>query len=517
MVNAIPKQLVVLMIVVFVSLMFMGLSCSDTDSSDDDDDNDTTNNNSSDDDTSNDDDDDDLTPGSTLFAAAGQTVITPNTENHPETIYLGGIFPSRLATGVHDDLLAAALMLKKGDEEVVLVSLDLLGFTRTRGREIQEQLAEYGLVKEHILIASTHTHEAPDTIGVFGPNVLTSGVSPTYMTFLRNAVVDLVLQLRENLMPVNMKAVRVEVNDPLSNYPTLTADLREPTITVPWLSTAQFIDEAGVTVATLLNWHTHPEVMIESTEISADFPQWARQRMETQLGGASVYISGALGGLATPTGVEVPARSENGEPISDDDGNPLYYLEGTWEKARSLGFVIADLALEALNEAEVIIDPDLTVDVEELLLPVTNPIMFLAYITGLVEFEEADVVQDQPEFCGWFGCSSDRLAVVRFGPVALVTSPGETFPETLIGREKSVVDFGEGWGEFTFSAIDGIEAHMDTTVPMHMSVCGNETGYLIPAADFHAPNHPDYYEEELFWGFNTETLYRQTAIDMLNE
>ena len=462
-----------------------------------------------------DDNDDDSTPNDRLYAGASVAVLTPNAQNHPETIYLGGIFPSRKATGVHDDLLASVLMLAQGDEQVVMVSLDFLGFILSRIREIQQRLADFGFKKEHVLIASTHTHEAPDTLGVFGPNVLQSGVSRTYMKFVQNAIFEAVMEAREQLEPVTMRAATAPVDFPVSNRPTLMHDSRIPDITVPWLSAASFEDEQGATVATLVNWHSHPEVMIQSTQVSADFPQWVRYRMQDLLGGTSVYISGAVGGLASPYEVDVPARGENGDPILDGTGNPVYLREGTWDKTRSLGYVIADLAIEALEAANTLTDPTLSVTVKPLALPVENLVMMLAYLIGLVEFDEEDRITDRPDFCGFFGCSNDRIGLVRLGPITLVTAPGETFPETLIGRTASDYDFGAPWGIFDFPAIAGILPTMNAEVPMHMGLCGNEIGYLIPEKDFHGKDHPDYYEEDLFWGYRTETIYREAAIDLL--
>jgi len=447
-----------------------------------------------------------------LFAAAGQAVITPSEQTHPETIYLGGVFPPRRATGIHDDLLASALILKQGGEQVVLVSLDLIGLNRSRIREVQDRLAAFGLDKEHILISSTHTHESPDTIGVFGPNMFTSGVSRTYMTFIQDTVVDLVLELRDRIEPVTVRAARAEVNVPISNHPTLIADMREPAVTVNTLSAAAFKGTDGGMVATLINWHSHPEVMIESTDVSSDFPRWARMRMESVLGGTSVYISGALGGLSSPTGVDVPARDEQGESVTDDQGRPVLLGAGSWDKTRSLGFVIADMAIEALAAAETVEAPELSVVVEALPLPATNPVMLLAFLSGLVDYDTRDLIMDRPQMCGPVGCISERLAMVRLGPIALVTSPGETFPETWIGRDESTADFGEGWRIFPFPTIMGIKESLNADVPMHISNCGDSIGYLVPRSDFHFPGHPDFYEEALSLGRGAETLYREAAI-----
>ena len=36
-----------------------------------------------------------------------------------------------------------------------------------------------------------------------------------------------------------------------------------------------------------------------------------------------------------------------------------------------------------------------------------------------------------------------------------------------------------------------------------------------PRQDFHPRGHPDYYEEDLFLGYDTETIYWQTAVELM--
>ncbi|MBZ0271953.1 hypothetical protein K8I61_07940 [bacterium] len=449
-----------------------------------------------------------------LYAGASRAVITPNAGNHPETIYLGGLFPSRVATGVHDDLLASVVVLARGAQHVAIVSLDLLGFSRTRGREIQESLAAFGIDPEHVLIAATHTHEAPDTLGVFGPDVFTSGVSPDYMRFVQDAVADAVLRAFADLTPVTLTATAATVKIDASNFAALTNDFREPIVVVPEIGAMEFVADDGRVVATVVNGHSHPEVMLNETLVSSDFPSWLRRRVEERRGGVAVYISGAVGGLATPTGVSVPARDEAGDPIVDDSGDPLMLTAPSWDKARSLGVVLADFAVDALDAATPEVDPGLYVDVRELVMPVESIVLKLAFLTGLIEYDARDLRRDMPGLCGAFGCASERLAVVGVGPLMLVSSPGETFAETWIGREETTIDF-EGWGEETFGAIRGLVEDIAAPVAMHIGLCGNEIGYLIPEGDFHTRAHPDYYEEDLFLGYDTETIYRETARAMI--
>src|SRR5436190_2184932 len=70
----------------------------------------------------------------------------------------------------------------------------------------------------------------------------------------------------------------------------------------PWffdqeLRALQFISDAdSSTVATLINWSTHPESLEDDNElVSSDFPHYIRQRVEAELGGTAVYFTGDIG------------------------------------------------------------------------------------------------------------------------------------------------------------------------------------------------------------------------------
>ncbi|MCB1152800.1 hypothetical protein KDL45_04055 [bacterium] len=501
-------------------LVLGAVACGDDDDDDDDavadddsvDDDDTADDDTSDDDTG----DDDTEVGEKLFAAAGSAIITPNATNHPETVYLGGLSETRVMSSVHDDLTVQALVLNKGDEKIAIVAMDLVTLTLSWARKMRDDLAVRGFDPHKVFIAATHVHEAPDTVGVYGPSLFESGVSPEYMEFLRETVVDLVDSLDDRMTAVSMTAGSVDVNDPLSNFPALIDDFRKPYVVLPRLSAARFVDDEGETVATLVNWNSHPEIMLQGTELSADFPRWAREKVTELFGGTTVYITGAVGGLSSPTGVDVPARDENGDPI-DDGGEPLYWQNATWDKTRSLGYVLGEYVQKALEGAAPVEDPEVNARSVEFLLPVDNAVMRTLFKAGLVEYEEDDLVEDHPDFCGGLGCAREMIGVIRVGPVAIVTSPGETFPETVVGRPESTFDYGGEWGEFTFPAIEGYETHLDAPVKMHMGLCGDGIGYIIPETDYHEGGHPDFYEEFLTFSKRTEALYRQAVIDLVSE
>ena len=44
----------------------------------------------------------------------------------------------------------------------------------------------------HILVSSTHNHEGPDVIGLWGPSPRESGVDPEYLAMMEGRVADAV-------------------------------------------------------------------------------------------------------------------------------------------------------------------------------------------------------------------------------------------------------------------------------------------------------------------------------------
>lgn len=483
----------------------------DDDSSDDDADDD-----SSDDDTGDDDTWDDLPmppDDGRLYVAAGRAIISPTLENHPNPWYVGGS-SIRIATGIHDDLTASALVFAKGSEHAVLVSVDLVGFPSPRTQVVKDALAVRGLAPDHIFISATHTHEGPDTLGIWGPNALTSGRDETYSQFLTDTITQLVIDTWDDLVPVSVQAGRATINEPGSNYPGLIRDSRRPELPYPDVAAARFVADDESTVATLVNWHNHPEVTMSAMEFSADFPQWTRQRMETLFGGTSVYLSGAVGGLGTPLDVQVPAYDEAGTRLTDGDGAPLWLKSQSWQKSWSLGYALADWAALALDGESVQTNPTLDVAATTIRIPVRNPLHMVAFLAGLVD-RPTNLDRDHFWECGIVGCIPEVIGRIRVGPVTIVTAPGETFPETLTGRDESSFDYGPDWGVFTFEAMTGYEEHLDDTVPMHAGLCNDELGYIVPFADMHQLDHPDFYEESYCVGWEVEGIYRDAVVNGL--
>ncbi len=451
----------------------------------------------------------------TLYAAGGSALITPNDLNYPTSCvrYIGGTILNRVAEGTSDDLYANALILKQGSETVVFIEMDVVGLTIAVANALFEKLEPLGFRRDRIILASTHTHAGPDTMGLWGPRISKSGICPDYIDFLVQTAANLAVETRDKLKPVSFKAGEAPINDPGSDHPALQQDFRYPPVLNNRLMAGEFTGEDGKAVATLALWHAHPETMINSRKFSADFPAYIREKLRDARGGSSIYFSGTLGGLMVPLDVKIPVRDESGEPVLDN-GAQTYVSENNEIKNRSLGYVLGEKALEILSSAKKI-DGALSVDTLEIDIPVSNETFWLLNDLGIIM--PLPLVSDNPDFCGSYGCVRQTLLMVNIGNAHFLALPGEILPETSLGREEFKKDWGGEWGSFTYPAMTGYRSALPQGhLLFEIGLANNELGYVVPQADFQPMNHPNYYCEMDCVSEKAEQIIREAAIKLLS-
>ncbi len=135
-----------------------------------------------------------------------RTLITPR-----EPIWLGGYAArTKPSEGVLMDIWAKALALEDGAGAIsVLVSAEILGFTREMSEEIARRAAErYRLPRERLILSATHTHSAPVTGGLLEPAYpLDAAQKETirrYTAWLIDEIVELVGRAIGDLAPARL-------------------------------------------------------------------------------------------------------------------------------------------------------------------------------------------------------------------------------------------------------------------------------------------------------------------------
>jgi hypothetical protein len=241
----------------------------------------------------------------------------------------------------------------------------------------------------------------------------------------------------------------------------LMTDLKLPHITDPVVSAVQAVDErTNETIATFVNWTNHVEALSdENVLLSADYAGFLCNYVERVLGGVAVFTVGTVGGLQTQL-------RDAWVPMMDADGN--FLGEGgrivatidqaakapnsSREKAAGLGRVIGRTAVEALREAEFATLSPLKTSVRYAWVPLDNPFFYigaqLGILPGLIEWisgkKRSDVFalsSNVPE-CGGSGCLRTDIVLADLGPLRFLSSPGEFYPEYVVGRAASSFRYG---------------------------------------------------------------------------
>jgi neutral ceramidase len=264
-----------------------------------------------------------------LSVGVASRIITP-----PLGCELAGFDARRgVATAIHDDLFARALVIADQDKAVVFVSLDLIGIPQQFTDAVRKKIhASTGIAERDIILTATHTHCGPVTIKHFfnGDQQLDA----KYMETLEKAVVEAILEAVDHRVPAVIKTGLVPVSGVASNRRTESGQPIDPFAGV--LLTESL---SGDVQAILVNFPCHPTVLGPNTlEVTRDFPHYFVERLHEQLGDAvtPIYINGTEGDLSighksylSAVGIIAPFR--------------------TFEKAREVGVRLADCVIEGLD------------------------------------------------------------------------------------------------------------------------------------------------------------------------
>src|SRR5437899_246736 len=114
-----------------------------------------------------------------LRVGFGRVQINPDLSDPKRPVWVAGFSHNRAATAIHDDLWAIACVLDDGYTRVGIVALDAIGFFHDDTVEVRNACpARWKL--DYVTVCATHNHSTPDLMGLWGPNVLQTGVDEHY-------------------------------------------------------------------------------------------------------------------------------------------------------------------------------------------------------------------------------------------------------------------------------------------------------------------------------------------------
>lgn len=403
-------------------------------------------------------------PSAALEVGFGETDITPSLESG-RPVWLAGYGMGRRATGVHDPLRARAVVLRDGDQKIALACVDLIGLQYPAVKRIRESLAGY----RYVMVSSTHNHEGPDVIGIWGASPFQCGVDEQYVELVVKRVVEAVQAAESQLKPA--EAVFGTADDE-----TLVGDSRLPKVKDSVIRVLKFQPPGGGAVLGLLvQYSSHPEAMGRAnTLVTADFVDATVARLKQRYNCPVAYFSGAVGGLMAPPDGRI--QSPEGKVLEEGD---FAYCIGYGES-------VADLASQAIDAARPIRLTPFAHDARRVALPMENKIYRAARSIGVLK-RAAWVWTGDPESFGApesAGDASKPLAVesevacLKLGELSVACIPGEIYPELVYGKFQEPV---EPHVDFPDAPLEpSVEKLVPTDRWLVMGLANDELGYIIP-------------------------------------
>jgi len=461
-------------------------------------------------------------PGDDLFFDCGCDQVCPGDGGYAgpddkeangqfDAAWIAGFGQGRAANSVHDPIEARVLFLASGETSVAIVTLDVVGWFFDDTKRVREAVAAAGVDVDLVVVHASHNHEAPDTMGQWGERFGKRGVDNAWRDQIVLDAAAAVAEAAAGAVPARMVAGQADSAAPFGAKGTRNTvrDSRDPVIVDEQVYTVVFTAESGATVATLVNWGNHPEVLSgDNTALTSDFVHYLRRGVEEGvpsavagdrpgLGGTAVFVNASVGGLMTPLGITV----------TDWDG--VDHSGDTFEKAEALGQVIAGVALDAAQDgaARGVVDaPAVAFKAEGFNIPVQNVGFQALFLTGVFERELLGYDPDQPITEANQPQIMTEMDLIEVGPVRILTVPGELFPELAIGGydgsrlntdEDDFIDPGNEAPPAVSTAPAGpyLKDRMGAELNLIMGLGNDEIGYLVPPYDYVLSESSPYLSE----------------------
>lgn len=408
--------------------------------------------------------------------------VTPELGSKP--VFIAGYGQNRKATKIHDPLFARAIVVTDGTKKVALAAVDVVGLQYPTVQEIRRRLKGF----DYVMVASTHNHEGPDTVGLWGSSPFKSGVDDQYLEYLVSQTVRAIEQADQQRKV--FKASYGTAEDE-----RLLRDSRQPQVKDGVLRVVRIDGSDGKPRCLVVNWTCHPEALASrNTEITADFPYYTLRDLEKKYDCPAIYFSGAVGGLMAPPR-DIYKRS---------DGSPLE--DGSFEYAERYGSDVAQLAVKAVETAEPLALAPIAVSFKPISVPLENPLYRAARMMGVLKREGRKwtgnseelgepITRDDPK---QIPAGVTEVGYVRLGDLHLAAIPGELYPELVYGKCQEPADAGADFPEAP--AEPSIVELMPGKKFLFVGLANDELGYIIPKRQWDEKSPFAYGKKEAQYG-----------------
>lgn len=380
----------------------------------------------------------------------------------------GGFGAPRPVTEQRGELTARAAVFQRGETTVGVVSLDVIGFPSVLADRIRQRVDR--IPPHNLLVASTHTHSAPDCYAFpDGQGGHTGDLE--YMNQVCDRAAAAVNAALDRLQPARLRIGTDEAAGKIA-YNYYAPDLYDRRMSV-----VQAIGGDDQPILTLVNYAIHPEVLgADAGIISPDLVGPLCERIEQQAGGTAIFVNGALGGMVTADNRDLDRPRGDGRGYWQDDR--------TWDECLRIGHTMADEALRIVLAAPLQADPDLACYAAPLTVPVDSDELW-----GVVLYSPLQYPRDETN-----RTVTTRINLVNLGNAQILTIPGEALPN--IGFY--------------------LKRHMRGTHNLLFGLTNDAFGYILTKVDFRSFPRYDYVSDVCL-GEQTGEILIDTALTLVAE
>jgi Neutral/alkaline non-lysosomal ceramidase, N-terminal len=403
-----------------------------------------------------------------LSVGFAETDVTPKIDPD-KPVYIAGFGHNRKATKVHDPIVARAVVLSDGKQKIALVCVDVVGLFNSVAESVRKQVEGFA----YVCVSSTHNHEGPDTLGLWGKSPFVSGIDKEYMKILEAGIVKAIRDADKTLKPATAKIGILAA-------PELLHDGREPYVKHEELVAIRFEGSDGKPVGVVVQWNCHPETMdSKNTELTADYVATTVSELKKSQGCPVAYYTGTVGGLMTS--LHVPLKNSKGEDLSAI----------TWDRNEEFGRQVARVADRAIKEAKPVTLTPFDVRRKQVHLPVANELYKIGWRVGVLERTfyvwEKDPYPATPVETKDLtkpGAIRTEIGYLKLGELEVAVIPGEIYPELVLGKVQDPVDPG---ADFPDAPIEpSIYGQMAGKYKMLIGLGNDEVGYILPKRQWDA-------------------------------
>jgi hypothetical protein len=398
-------------------------------------------------------------PGGRFYVGAAKEDVTPTDLN---SFYLGGygIGPVHKATSVLRHIYFRVIAVRDRDGgQVVIGSLDSQGYSIAYQQgpygfaDVENYIqAHLGIPASHMILQSTHSHNGPDEIGVWG------GVPDTYLAWVARQMESGIEQAVASEQPAYLKVGTADMTGFAGTFgsntdATNTGDNQDYPIDQQ-MRVLQAISPSGHAVlATLVNFSTHPTVYGPRNQVAPDWPGATATYLEHDEqdmpdgapygypGSTAIVTVGAVG-HSWPSGIPASDTDQGVDPVDkelnlDKDGQGL----NNWE-ADQYGNAVAQRAIDSVSgghgfyvQRSLADGASRKVRVEN-----TNPVLLAAANEPANNTPLGGYKIDRSTTPPWgYGdVFVSRVNTLRIGDIPFYGIPGEPYPSLKFSLDQDV-------------------------------------------------------------------------------